>query len=98
MDANPEIYEQYFTTIKNANYANTKVYNKNEAAAFDLSLIAKLTQKEESALANASKVIGKDLKRMCKKYDTKIASFQNSNNAFALEEESNFYQYNVRMP
>lgn len=95
LESHPEIYEQYFTTIKNANYANTKVYNKNQTAAFDLSLISKLTQKEESALANASKVIGKDMKRLCKKYDTKIASFQNNSNSFSSEEESNFYQYSV---
>lgn len=39
--------------------------------------------------------MNKDMKRICKKYDTKIASFQNSASTFSLEEECNFYQYNV---
>jgi hypothetical protein len=45
-------------------------------------------------IVEASKALGKDFKRICKKYDTKIASFQ-QNNSFSVEEESSFYQYNV---
>lgn len=59
-----------------------------------MSLISQLTRKEEEALNNVSQILGKNFKRICKKYDTKIASFQNSP-SFSLEEESNFYQYNV---
>lgn len=79
LQEHPDIYDQYFTILKAANYSNTRVYNKNEGSAFDVSLIAKLTRKEEGALQAATKVVGKDMKRICKKYDTKIASFQNSN-------------------
>jgi len=81
----PDIYEQYFASIKIANYSNTKHYNKNESSGFDVDLIAKLTRKQENQLLEASKVVGKDLKRVCRKYETKIASFQN-NNIFSLEE------------
>lgn len=94
LEQHPALYEDYFTTIKAANYANTKHYNKNESSAFDIGLIAQLTKKEEATLLGVSKIVGKDLKRILKKYSTKIASFQN-NSAFALEEESNFFQYNV---
>lgn len=59
-----------------------------------MSLIAKLTRKEENALAGASKVVGKDLKRICKKYDTKIATFQNYK-TLGEEEESIFGHFNV---
>jgi hypothetical protein len=45
-------------------------------------------------LQAVSKLVGKDLKRMCRKYDTKIASFQNSP-TFSLEEEFNFCSFNV---
>jgi non-ribosomal peptide synthetase component E (peptide arylation enzyme) len=36
-------------------------------------------------IASATQAIGKDLKRMCKKYETKIASFQSSS-SFLLED------------
>lgn len=77
-------YEQYFGVIQSANYNNTKSYNKNEKSAFDISLITQLTKKEDQALSKASAALGKDFKRICKKYDTKIASFQNSS-SFKLE-------------
>ena len=80
--------------MKASNYNNTKNYNKNEGTAFDVGLIAQLTNKEEGLLSVASKAMGKDLKRMCKKYDTKIASFQNQNN-FCLEEEYFFSGFQV---
>jgi hypothetical protein len=50
-----------------------------------VSLIAQLTRKQEQELAAASKAMGKDMKRICRKYDTKIASFQ-STASFSLEE------------
>jgi len=79
------LWEEYFSVLKAANYSNTKVYNKNESSAFDLSLISQLGKKNEAVIASATKAIGKDLKRMCKKYETKIASFQSSS-SFLLEE------------
>ena len=71
-------YQNYFSIIHNANYNNTKNYNKNEKSGFDISLITQLTKREEQALSKASAALGKDFKRICKKYDTKIASFQSS--------------------
>jgi hypothetical protein len=59
-------------------------------------LINQLGKKNEKVIPNASKVIGKDLKRICKKYETKIASFQ-SNSSFVMEDESNFEQFNVKI-
>ena len=68
IEKHPDIYEQYFTNIKVANYSNTKNYNKNESSGFDVDLIAKLTKRQEVQLLEASKVVGKDLKRVCRKY------------------------------
>ena len=68
IEKHPDIYEQYFKNIKMANYSNTKHYNKNESSGFDVDLIAKLTKKQEDQLLEASKVVGKDLKRVCRKY------------------------------
>jgi len=79
------LWEEYFSVLKAANYSNTKAYNKNESSAFDLSLISQLGKKNEAVIASATKAIGKDLKRMCKKYETKIASFQSSS-SFLLED------------
>jgi hypothetical protein len=86
----------YFTSVRSANYANTKIYNKNESSAYDVALISQLSKKNENVISLASKAIGKDFKRICKKYDTKIASFQSSA-SFSLEEESTFEQFNVHL-
>jgi len=64
----PNIYTDHFQAIKAANYSNTKTYNKNESAAFDLSLIDQIGKKNSNMFEPATQAIGKDLKRMCKKY------------------------------
>lgn len=56
-----------------------------------MSIIRELSKKNDIVIGDASKALGKDFKRICKKYETKIASFQN--NSFSAEEESNFFQY-----
>jgi hypothetical protein len=38
-------------------------------------------------------VVGKNLKKFIKKYETKIASFCNTANPFFTEEESSFYHF-----
>jgi hypothetical protein len=94
--SHPNLYHEHFNSIRSANYANSKNYNKSEGAAFDVSIIRELSKKNDNVIADATKAIGKDFKRICKKYDTKIASFQ-QNISFSIEEESSFYQYNVRV-
>lgn len=96
LEAHAGVWDDYFSSLKAANYSNTKVYNKNESSAFDLSLINQLGKKNSTVLPTATKAIGKDLTRMCKKYDTKIGNVQ-SNTSFVFEEESNFLQFNVHL-
>lgn len=88
------MWEEYFAALRAANYINTKTYNKNESSAFDLSLINQLAKKNNTVIAAAGKATGKDIARMCKKYETKIGNVQ-TNSAFVLEEESNFMQFSV---
>lgn len=82
LEKHEDIYENYFNSVKGANYSNTKNYNKNEASAFDVGLISQLSKRNDTVISAASKIIGKDFKRMCKKYETKIASFQNKETPF----------------
>lgn len=39
------LWESHFTCVRAANYSNTKVYNKNESSAYDVSLISQLSKK-----------------------------------------------------
>lgn len=94
MDNHLNLYQEHFSSIRSANYANSKTYNKSEGAAFDVSIIRELSKKNDNVISDASKSIGKDFKRICKIYDTKIASFQ-QNSSFSIEEESEFYKSNV---
>lgn len=68
LDNNVDFYDKYFKSIKNANYSNTKVYNKNQASGYDISIIHQFSKKNENVLNNATKSVGKDFKRICKKY------------------------------
>ena len=93
--ANPDIFSQDFSAIRSANYSTTTAYNKNEAAAFDLSIINELSKKNDDVLTSATQAINKDFKRMCKKYSTKIASFQSSQNPL---EDSDSIEGKVELP
>lgn len=40
----------------------------NETSAFDVGLVQQIAKKQPNAIDSASKAIGKDFKRICKKY------------------------------
>ena len=93
--ANPDLYSSDFAAIRTANYGNTNAYNRNEAAAFDLSLINEMSKKSGEVIEEASRVMKKDFKRMVKKYNTKIASFQGNSNPL---EDSDNIEGKVELP
>jgi hypothetical protein len=68
LQENHELWGKYFLSIRNANYANTKAYNMNESSGFDVAIIQQLAKKQPAVIASASAAIGKDFKRICKKY------------------------------
>lgn len=68
LQSNSDFYDKYFKSIKAANYSNTKQYNRNQISGYDISIIHQFSKKNDEVINNATKIIGKDFKRICKKY------------------------------
>ncbi len=81
---NDDFFTRFYPSIQSINMENNRIYNKNELIGFECQILFRIENKVPGVVESSSKVNQKNLKRMQKKYETKIANYGRPNEPLNL--------------
>ena len=90
VEKNQDFFTRFYPSIQSINMQNNRIYNKNELIGFECQILFHIENKLPGAVETSSKANQKNLKRMQKKYETKIANYGRPNESLNLQEVGSF--------
>ena len=84
VEKNEDFFTRFYPSIQSINMENSRIYNKNEMIGFECQILFQIENKVPGVVDASSKVNQKNLKRMQKKYETKIANYGRPNELINL--------------